>query len=344
MRLPDAPPTPQKPGPFARRISLRRAIAHWAIAVCALIAGTAAHGEDWPARPVRIVVPFAPGGPDVIARLISQSLGARIGKPVVVENRPGANGIIGADLVAKSAPDGYTLMVTSGALVVNPSVYRKLPYDTLRDLVPITDLARIEGLLVTVSNDLPVHSLHELQVFGQQPGVQLSYGSPGVGNQLHVAGGLLNAQLGLHMMHVPYKGAGPAVSALVAGEIQVLLITPPMSLPYVRSGKIRALAFTGPKRAAFLADLPTMAEAGVPDFVLNGGWFGLFAPAGTPERLIARVYAEVKACLAEPAVRERIAGLGLEEAGHEPAVFGALVEADVRRYSELVRTAGITPE
>jgi len=326
-------------------VAIARALAGIAFAVAAgAAAAESADPAAWPPRPVKVIVPFAPGGPDVVARLIAQQLTARLGRPFVVENRPGANGIIGADLVAKAAADGCTLLITSSSIVVNPSVHRSLPFDTARDFTPVTDLTYVDGLVLTVHPDLPAHSLGELIEWGRRSGSRIAYGSPGVGNQIHVASALFARLSGLDLVHVPYKGAGPAMSALVGGEIQMLLITPPMSLPYVRAGKARALAYTAATRAAFLPAVPTAAESGLPGFVIDGGWYGLFAPAGLPASLLEQIYRSARAALEDPATRERIVALGVAPSGRRPEEFRALFEADLRRYAEVVRTAGITPE
>jgi tripartite-type tricarboxylate transporter receptor subunit TctC len=314
-----------------------------AVTLAATVIAPQAGAETWPARPVRIIVPFAPGGPDVTARIVGQDMGTRFGVQFIIENKPGANGIIGADAVAKAAPDGYTLMVTSTSIAINPSVYRKLPFDPVRDFTPIASIAAIEGLLVTVNASHPARTLGEFLAWARA-GNPVTYGSPGHGNQIHVASALFNAMAHLDMVHVPYKGAGPAVAALLSSEVQVLLVTPPLSLPHIQSGKLRALAYTHSTRAGFLPNVPTMAEAGFPGFVIDGGWFGLFGPAGLPADIVERLNGAVRDALAKPSVRERIVALGLEPVGNSAVAFRATVEGDGRRYAEMVRTAGIKPE
>ncbi len=304
---------------------------------------TPAHADTWPNRPVKVIVPFAPGGPDVTARIVGQDLGNRFGVQFVVENKPGANGIIGAEIVAKAAPDGYTLMVTSTSIAINPSVYRKLPFDPARDFTPITSIAAIEGLLVAVNASNPARTLQEFLAWARA-GNKVAYGSPGHGNQIHVASALFDSMARLDMVHIPYKGAGPAVAALLASEVQVLLVTPPLSLPHIQSGKLRALAYTHSSRAPFLPAVPTMAEAGFPGFVIDGGWFGLFGPAGLPIDIVDRLNAGVREALATPSVRDRITALGLEPVGNSAQAFRATLEGDIRRYTEMVRTAKIQPE
>jgi tripartite-type tricarboxylate transporter receptor subunit TctC len=324
------------------RTSARRGILGASLALAAFHL-MPAHAETWPNRPVRVIVPFAPGGPDVTARIVGQDLGNRFGVQFIIENKPGANGIIGAEIVAKAAPDGYTLMVTSTSIAINPSVYRKLPFDPARDFTPITSIAAIEGLLVAVNASNPARTLQEFLAWARA-GNKVAYGSPGHGNQIHVASALFDSMAHLDMVHIPYKGAGPAVAALLANEVQVLLVTPPLSLPHIQSGKLRALAYTHSSRASFLPAVPTMAEAGFSGFVIDGGWFGLFGPAGLPADIVDRLNAGVREALATANVRDRITALGLEPVGNSAQAFRATLEGDIRRYTEMVRTAKIQPE
>jgi tripartite-type tricarboxylate transporter receptor subunit TctC len=300
--------------------------------------------QEYPGKPVRFVVPFETGAPDTIARVVAQQVTSQWGRSVIVENRPGANGIIGAEAVARAAPDGYTLLVTSTSITVNPSIHSKLPFDLERDFVPVTNLAIVPALLLVVNPAVPASSLQELIAYAKSGNAKLAYGSPGHGNQLHVANELFNQRAGLNMIHIPYKGAGPAIAGLVAGDIQAMLITAPLSLPHVRSGRLRALAYTSAKRASFLPEVPTMAEAGIKDLELDGGWFGLFAPSKTPKDALARLETEVKAALANPAVRERFTSLGVEPVGNSSADFAAFVRSETKTYAERVRITGIKGE
>jgi tripartite-type tricarboxylate transporter receptor subunit TctC len=301
-------------------------------------------GQPYPNRPVRVIVPFGPGGPDAVARLFGAQLTQQMGQPFLVENKPGANGVIGADAVAKSAPDGYTLMITSSGFAGAPAMYKKLPYDTEKDFEPITNLLENVGIFVAVNTALPVRTLQELIDLARKPESRLSYGSPGIGNTLHLSGELFNERAGTHILHIPYKGAGPAVAAAIAGETQVMFSTPPAILAHLKSGKLRALAYTGPKRHPQMPEVPTAAEAGLPSYQHHGGWFGLFAPAGTPADIVGRLNAEVRAAFANQKFRERYDALGGDAVGNSPAEFRTTVSEDIRRFAELVRLANIKPE
>jgi len=300
--------------------------------------------QAWPVKPVRVIVPFGAGAPDTVARVLGQQLNLQTGQPFVVDNRPGANGLIGTEAVVKAPADGHTILVVSTSIVVNPSIYRKMPFDPLRDLEPVTNVCATEALIIGVHPSVPVQTVQELIALAKKPGERITFGSPGVGNTLHLAGELFGARAGIPLTHVPYKGAGPAIAALVAGEIQMMFMTPPLSLPQIKAGKVRPLAWTGRNRAKFLPDLPTTAEAGVADMQIDGGWHGVFVPAKTPPEIIATLHAELAKALKAPMVLERFASLGLEPIGTGPAEFKPFVAAQVKAYAEMVKIAGITPE
>jgi len=309
------------------------------------IAGVAwAQAQNYPNRPVRVVVAAATGGPDIVGRVIAAKLQEQLGQPFVVENQPGANGIVGATTVAKAAPDGYTILVYSSGFVINPYVHKSLPYDTEKDFIPVTNLVTNGGLIFAVNANLPVKSLKEFLDYAKKPGTQLSYSTPGVGNTWHLATEVFDNLTGIKMTHIPYKGGGPATAAAAAGEVQVVLASPPPLMPHYKSGKVRALAFSGDKRHPSFPEIPTMAEAGVPAYHHDGGWFGMFAPAGTPMDIVDKLAAEVRKAEQDPAVLDRIAKLGAFPAAGTPAEFKKFIQSELRNYGEQAKLAHIVPE
>jgi tripartite-type tricarboxylate transporter receptor subunit TctC len=293
---------------------------------------------------VRIVVPAATGGPDIVARVVAAQLQTQLGQPFYVENRPGANGIVGADVVAKSPPDGYTLMVYSSGFVINPFVHKKLPYDTEKDFTPVTNLVSNGGLFLAVHPSVPAQSLQELIALARRPDAKLAYSSPGVGNTWHLAMEVFNNLTGAKMTHIPYKGGGPAAAALVAGEVQVMFSSPPPIMPHYKSGRARVLVYTGDKRHPSAPEVPTTAEAGVPQYKHDGGWFAMFAPANTPLEIVEKLHREVRAAMQNAGVREKLTALGVEPVADSPAQFRNFVASELRAYAEQVRLAGIQPE
>jgi tripartite-type tricarboxylate transporter receptor subunit TctC len=300
--------------------------------------------QAYPHKPVRIVVPFGTGGPDTLARVLGAQLTAQMGQSFVIENKPGANGILGADAVAKAAPDGYTLMITSAGFAANPHMYKKLPFDPEKDFVPVTNLLENPGVFVVIHPSLGVKNLQELIELARKPNSKLSFGSPGVGNNLHLSGEYFNAKANTPILHVPYKGAGPAVAALLAGETQVMFSTPPAVMPHIKAGKLTALAYSDHKRHPLMPEVPTAQEAGLPAFAHHGGWFGLFAPAQTPPEIVNRLHQEVRTAFANPSFREKLTALGADPVGNSPAEFKTFLQAETRRYGEMIRLAKIQPE
>ena len=314
-----------------------------AVLVACLAAGLAAVpalAQTFPAKPARLVVPFPPGGPlDATGRLIAQHLTERWGQSVVVENKPGAGGNIGADFVAKSPPDGYTVVM--GALsthAVNPSLYAKMPYDAQKDFAPITLIAITPNVLV-VNPDLPVHSVKELVAYAKARPGKLSFGSGSIGSAGHLAGELFKVDAGIDIVHVPYKGAAPATQALLAGDTQLMFDNLANAMAQVKAGKLRALAVTTAQRSKLAPELPTMAEAGLPGFDIST-WYGLFAPAGTPPDVVTKWNADVTAMLRTPDMRERLRAQGAEPAPDTPAEFARFVATEAAKYARIVKASG----
>ena len=315
-----------------------------ACACFALYGAAPVSAQSYPSKPIRMIVPFAAGAPDAAARILAQQLQVQMGQPVLVENRPGANGLPGTEAVARADPDGYTLLMVSTSIAINPSLYRKMPFDVQKDLEPVTAVVTGPGYILVVNPALPVKTVKELVALAKTPGRQLTYGTPGFGNALHLATEMFTTRAGISVTHAPYKGAGPAIADLIGGHIQMMFVTPPLSMPHIRSGKLRPIGFAGPKRWSELPDVPVMAEAGIEGVVLDGGWYGLFAPARTPTVIVNRLHAEVQKALGVSDVRERYAKMMLDPVGNTPAEFRVELADQIRKYAELVKAAKIEPQ
>jgi len=308
------------------------------------LASAAAAAQSYPTHPVRVVVAAATGGPDIVARVVAAQLQVQLGQPFVVENQPGANGMVGAATVAKASPDGYTLLVYSSGIVINPYVHKSMPYDTEKAFTPVTNLVSNGGLFFAVNPEVPAKTLQEFLAYAKNPANHLAYSTPGVGNTWHLAMEVFDNTVGIKMTHVPYKGGGPATAALVSGEVQAMFASPAPLMPHYKSGKVRVLAYTGEKRHPAAPEVPTTAEAGVPQYRHDGGWFALFAPAGTPPEIVDKLWQEVRKAEQDPGVRDRFAKLGVEPVADSPADFKKFFESELRKYGEQAKLAGIQPE
>ena len=315
-----------------------------ALAAACALAATAMAADVYPSKPVRIVVPFPPGGPaDVLARTVGDRMQAALGQPVVVDNRPGAGGNIGMELVAKSPPDGHTLaLAPAGNLTVNPSLYRNVPYDVGRDFAPVTVIAAVPNVLV-VNAQVPAKDLGELIAYARANPGKLNFASPGPGSGAHLAGELLKSSAGIEMVHVPFNGIAPAVTAVVAGDVQVMFAGTSSAMPQVSGGKLRALGVASPKRIAALPALPTLDESGLPGFDVTS-WYGIVAPAGTPPAVVERLQKEIAKALDAPDVKTKLAGLGAEPVANTPSEFAVMIKVESAKWGKIVKEAGIKPE
>ena len=311
----------------------------------ALAAGAQGHAQaqtPWPTKPVKILVPTAPGGTaDALARMYAQHLGKVLGQQFYVENRGGAGNVLGIDSVVRSPADGATLLLGAGTITINHLVTKKLPYDVLRDLTPVTQMISVPNVLV-VNASQPMKSLKDYVTAAKAAPGQLTYGSAGVGSNLHMAMELLKYRTGIEVTHVPYKGVGPALQDTLAGHVMSMIANIPSSKPHIDKGSLRALAVTSLKRSPALANVPTMSEEGVKDYeVLN--WFGVFAPAGTPKEIVDRLAAEAAAMFADPKTREMLTAEGADPIASSPAEFAAFVRAEIKKWDEVGKAANIQP-
>ena len=342
------------PTPCARRAEVMRNAAQghtsgratrFATACAFVIASAAlpapALAQGYPGKPVRIVVPFAPGGgTDIIGRLIARQLNDSLGQRVIIDNRAGANGIIGTELVARAVPDGHTIMLgTTATHAINASFYSKLPYDPVKDFAPITNLA-YSPFIVSVHPSIPVNSLRELIALAKQRPQQITYASAGLGNSTHLAGELFSMIAGVRMVHVPYKGSGLAMADTVAGQTAATFDSMQASMPHIKTNRLRPLAITAVARSPVIPHLPTIAEAGVPG-AEAGSWYGMLAPAGTPAQVIARLNADIIKALAVSDVRQKLAVVGVEPIGSTPEQFAAEIKSEIVKWGKTVRAANV---
>ena len=319
-----------------------KSIATWLAVLIASLAVGAAGAQQYPSKPVKIVVGFAPGGgSDFIARVIAQKLTERLGTQVIVENRPGAGSTLGSELVVKSPADGYTLLLTPASYTVNPSVY-KLSFDALADITPIVQLSR-GPYVVAVTPSVPAKTLQELVALAKRDPDKLAYASSGNGSHVHVATEYFLYTAGIKITHVPYKGTGPALNDTIAGTTQLIFGSVATTLQYVKSGRLRALAVTTPKRIAAAPEVPTVAEAGYPTYEVTN-WHGLVGPRGLPKDIVARLNKEANEALKSKEVEKILASDGLEPAGGSPEELGAIIRNEIGRWSQVVKRAGVRAE
>ena len=321
-----------------KRECLRGGLIAWSLAVsCAL-------AQSYPAKPIRYIVPFPPGGgQDLVVRALAPRMTEALGQTVVVDNRPGAATMVGAELAAKSPPDGYTVFNGSNTtLAINPNLYSKVPYDPIKDFVAVTQIASLPNLLV-VHPSLPVRTVKELAALARSRPGQLNYGSSGTGTPAQLAGVMFGDAAGVKLVHVPYRGSSQALTALISGETQMMFGSMTSTLPFVKSGRLRAIAVTGAKRSLAAPDLPTVAEAAYPGFEAVT-WYGLFVPAGTPAAIVARLNAEVVRILRAPDFRDWLVAQGADPVGSTPDELATFVKAELVKYAKIVKDSGMRPD
>jgi tripartite-type tricarboxylate transporter receptor subunit TctC len=323
---------------------MRRQMNRIILALATFLASLAALGQDYPSKPIRLIVPFtAGGGNDSVARLVGKSLSDSLGQQVVIDNRPGAGGVLGAELAAKSAPDGYTLFLGGvGSHAINPNLRERLPYDPIKDFAPVALLASAPLILV-VHPSVPAGSIREFIAFARSKPGELNYASNGNGSSSHLAAVMFEAMADAAMVHVPYKGLSPALTDLLSGRVQLMFSSVVAILPHIKAGKLRGLAVTGGKRLSSMPELPTLAESGLPGYEASS-WYGVLAPAGTPREIIARLNAETVKALDRPEVKSSLLAEGAEPIGGTPEQFAAHIKSENERLGKLIRDAKIRLE
>ena len=327
---------------MTKRCAAMRSIRSWTFAALAALAFSAS-AQEWPTKPVTVLVPFAAGGTvDIVARTLTQKLGPELGQNFIVDNRGGAGGSIATTAMVRSAPDGHTLLFHHMGLVFNAALYDKLPFDTQRDVIPVAYVGATPNVLV-VNNAMPVTSVKEFIAAAKAKPGAINYGSGGIGSAGHLPMELLQSIAQISLVHIPYKGSGPAIADLLGGQIQTMLLTIPAVMPYVSSGKLRAIATSGRKRSPALPDLPTLEESGLAGFEYSP-WYGVFAPAGTPAPVLQKIHAAINKVLADPEIRDKLGKQGLEVQAMSREEFAAVVQGDMPKWAKVIRTLGIKGE
>ena len=308
----------------------------------ALVAGVAHAQGDWPNHPIRMIVPYPPGGgTDVVARIVNEKLSQELGQPIVIDNRGGAGGSVGTEIASKAAPDGYTILLTLSSHTINPKLFPRLGYDVERDFIPISLAASIPQILVA-NPSVPATNMQELLAWMKANAGKVNYASVGVGSPAHIAGELLKLKSGVQMTHVPYKGGGPAMTDVIAGQVQLAIVSMPAALQFVKAGRVKALAVASAKRSASAPDVPTIAEGGL-DVVVES-WYGVLVPAKTPAPIVAKLNAAMVRVLAMPDVKEKLFAQGAEAVSNSPAEFEAIIKDELGKWEYVIREAKITPE
>lgn len=314
-------------------------------AVAALAIAAPVQAQTYPDRPIKILLPFTAGGnPDTVARILAQELTKRFGQTVVIDNRAGANGIIATEAVANAPADGYTLLYTTGSHVINPLLYKKLPYDTAKDFVPVSLVGVTRGQVLVANPRLAAKDVQELVALARPAQSNITYGSAGVGNTMHMVAEYFNSKAGTHLVHIPYKGAAPAMNAVISGEVQVAFLNPVSAIEQVKQGKLKALAVTGSSRIPQLPDVPTVKEAGVLGFEVDGGWQGFLAPANTPPDVVAKLNKTLDDILKSPEMTQRFASMGLDVVGGPPKDMATHLDKETSVYTQIAAAAKIQKE
>ena len=325
-------------------ILLRRALQACAFALCATFSALVPAQQDWPTKPVTLVVPFPPGGTtDLVARALGESLSKSLGQPVLIESKPGAGTTVGADYVAKSKNDGYTLLVGAVHHTIAPSVYKKLPYDFQKDLTPITTVAMVPNVLAVNAANTPAKTVAELVALAKASPGRLSYGSNGNGTAQHLIGTLFQMDTGTELLHVPYKGSAPLTTDLLAGQVTMSFDSIPPQIQHIRAGKLRALAVATPTRSSLLPDVPTLQEAGLKGFDIQT-WYGILAPAGTPPAVLAKLNTEMLKIIKSPEFVQKMRDAGCEPLGSTPAEMAARISSETAKFAKIVRDGKLVVE
>src|SRR3954462_3775768 len=307
---------------------------------CVLVAAHAQAQDAWPAKPIRMILPFPPGGgTDILGRLIGENLSARLGQPVVTENRGGAGGNVGAEAAARSAPDGYTIVLVAPSIAISPSLYSKLNYDPVKDFAPVAMVASVPNVMITHPS-VPAQNLREFIALAKAKPGGMNFGSGGSGTSNHLAGELLNLVADIKLVHVPYKGVNLAMNGVLAGEVQLVFIGVPVPAPHIKAGRLRALAVLAQRRSPILPDVPTAEEAGLANFDVTT-WYAILAPAGTPRPIITRLNTELAGMMRREEIRERLAAMGTDPMTSTPEECGEYIQKEIAKWGDVVRKAGL---